>query len=121
MAIIGYMEGTDPALLSKLVALGHETYPLGNGWDNHGKYIRHITQSDGIKLIIGYLHKFVPTQSPNLTPMDMLVHFKTFGIPIVVITPEDYVAKAKEILGAAADFSLIMTPQMAYERVPAML
>ena len=121
MAIIGYMEGTDSALLSKLVVLGHETLPLGNGWDNHGKYIRHITQSDGINLIVGYLHKFVPTKSTNLTPADMLLQFKTIGIPIVVLVTEEYLVKAKDTLSSAADFAQVMSPQMAFDKVAEMV
>jgi len=39
MAIIGYLEGTNPDVLSSLIARGHDTVPIGNGWDNHGKYI----------------------------------------------------------------------------------
>ena len=39
MKIIGYMQGTDPQVLTQLLLEGYETYPLSNVFDNHGKNI----------------------------------------------------------------------------------
>ena len=63
MKIIGYMLGTDPEVLTQLLLEGYETLPLSNGYDNHGKYITHLTTEDHISLIVGYLHKFLPLAS----------------------------------------------------------
>ena len=35
MKIIGYMEGTDPKVLTQLLLDGYETFPLSNVFDNH--------------------------------------------------------------------------------------
>lgn len=37
MAIVGYWEGTELALLSKLYAQGYAGLPLGNGVDDYGR------------------------------------------------------------------------------------
>ena len=62
MATIGYLEGTDPLVLSRLAVKGIGTLPLSNGFDNHGKFINTITEHDQISLVVGYLHKIMRTQ-----------------------------------------------------------
>ena len=37
MKNIGYLSGIDPDFLTKMVCMGYETTPLGNGEDQHGK------------------------------------------------------------------------------------
>ena len=57
MKIVGYLDGTDGLFLTNLAIKGVDTLPLSNGWDNHGKYLGHITKQDNIALVVGYLHK----------------------------------------------------------------
>ncbi len=42
MKTIGYLEGTNPEFLTKLVCMGYNTVPIGNDTDNHGKNIAFI-------------------------------------------------------------------------------
>ena len=56
MARIGYFEGTDPLLLTRLAVEGIETLPLSNTWDHYGKYVNHLYR-DEVDVIVGYLHK----------------------------------------------------------------
>ena len=62
MVTVGYLEGTDPVMLSRLAAGGVGTLPLSNGVDNHGKFINAITERDEIDLVVGPLHKIMHTQ-----------------------------------------------------------
>jgi hypothetical protein len=85
MKKIGYMDGTDPLLLTKLAVAGVETAPLGNGYDNVGRYLGYINPADGIDAVVGYFHKFLPLEDSN--------------IPVFVVVPKEDAAKAKEEMG----------------------
>ncbi len=111
MCIVGYLEGTDPLFLSRLVAKGYDTMPISNGADNHGKYIGLVTKNDGIGVIVGYFHKIVPPADMNLTCSDILYSAKLHKIPVVLIAPEDVHEEAKKILGDAASDLVILTNQ----------
>jgi hypothetical protein len=67
MGLIGYFEGTDPLVLANLSIVGHSTMPLGNGFDNHGKYVGHITKDDNVSVVVGYFHKIMPSESGSLS------------------------------------------------------
>jgi hypothetical protein len=88
MKKVGYLEGTDPVILTRLTARGVDTYPLGNGADNHGKYIGFIDRSDNIALVVGYLHKVVPL-TEQTTPQDLLRPCQLNKIPVLLIVPSD--------------------------------
>jgi len=66
MKKIGYMDGTDSFLLTKLAAAGVETVPLGNGFDNAGRYIGYLNPSDEVEAVVGYFHKFLPLKGSNV-------------------------------------------------------
>ncbi|MHA2026851.1 MAG: hypothetical protein ACW98U_13210 [Candidatus Thorarchaeota archaeon] len=114
MKTIGYFDGTDSMLLTKLAAYGFCTFPLGNEWDGHGKIVTNLEPGD-VDLIITYLHKLLPprdtVKGPIPTPVDLLFRAKTHSIPIFVVVPTDLQEKAKDLLGEAADFVRIVTPQ----------
>jgi hypothetical protein len=99
MEKIGYMDGTDPLLLTKLAAAGVETAPLGNGYDNAGRYIGYLNPADGIDAIVGYFHKFLPLEDSNVCAADLLKPTTIHNIPVFVIVPKEYAARAKEIMG----------------------
>jgi hypothetical protein len=114
MVTIGYMEGTDSGLLTKLAASGAETLPLGNGWDGHGQYIAHLNVGDGVNAVVGYYHKFVPLSGSNLTPSDLLKSCKICGIKIFVIADRDDHGKVEKELGeVAADVRLADPSEVA--------
>lgn len=95
MKIIGYMEGTDPKVLTQLLLDGYETFPLSNVFDNHGKNITLITTEDHIALVVGYLHKFIPI-APQFSLTDILSSVKVYKIPVLFIVPKDIQDKAGE-------------------------
>ena len=99
MKIVGYMEGTNPEVMTNLLLDGYETIPLSNGWDNHGKYIAHLNRNDNIAMIVGYLHKFLPV-SKEYSIGDMLSSIKVYKIPVVFVVPKAKQAKAKKLLSS---------------------
>jgi hypothetical protein len=106
MKIIGYMQGTDPQVLTQLLLEGYETYPLSNVFDNHGKNITLVTTEDHISLVVGYLHKFIPI-APQFGMTDILSSVKVYKIPIIFIVPEDIQEKASELVAdMGIDFKL---------------
>ena len=106
MKIIGYMQGTDPQVLTQLLLEGFETYPLSNVFDNHGKHITLVTTEDHISLIVGYLHKFMPV-APQFSMTDILSSVKAYKIPIIIIVPEEIQEKAADLVAdMGIDFKL---------------
>jgi hypothetical protein len=99
MKKIGYMDGTDPLLLSKLAAAGAETVPLGNGYDNAGRYIGYLNPSDGIDAVVGYFHKFLPLEGANICASDLLKPCQIHNVPVYVIVAKEDQANAKKIMG----------------------
>lgn len=98
MKVIGYMEGTNSELLTNLLLEGFETLPLSNGWDNHGKYIAHVSRTDNLALVVGYLHKFIPVAREFRIGEDILSSLKVYRIPAVFIVPKGKQEKAKKFL-----------------------
>ena len=120
MKTIGYFDGTDSILLTKLAASGFCTLPLGNEWDNHGKIASHL-EPDEVNLIIAYLHKLLPPRDevkrPIPLPIDLLYPAKTYDIPVLVVVPKEFHNKAKNLLGEAVDFVNLVTPDELEENV----
>jgi len=121
MAIVGYMEGTDPALLTKIAAAGVETLPLGNGWDNHGLNITYINAGDGIDVVIGYFHKFSPMSGVSITPDDMLKSCVVNKIKVLVIAEKADHDKVKKLLGESGKNVDLIDPKEAGERLMALV
>jgi hypothetical protein len=121
MAIVGYMEGTDPALLTKIAAAGVETLPLGNGWDNHGLNITYINASDGIDVVIGYFHKFSPMSGVSITPDDMLKSCVVNNIKVLVMAEKADHEKVKKLLGESGKKVDLIDPKEAGERLMALV
>jgi hypothetical protein len=99
MKKIGYMDGTDPLLLSKLAAAGVETAPLGNGYDNAGRYIGYLNPADGIDAVVGYFHKFLPLNDSNVCAADLLKPCQIHNIPVYIIVAQEDRANAQKIMG----------------------
>ncbi len=98
MKTIGYMEGTNSELLTNLLVDGVDTLPLSNGWDNHGKFIAHISRTDHISAVVGYLHKFFALSMEPKIEEDILSSLKAYKIPTVFIVPKAKQDKAKKLL-----------------------
>lgn len=112
MALIGYMEGTDPDLLSSLCAQGNDTLPLGNGTDGHGKYIAHVTGSDDFDVIISYLHKLISvTGMENVSIDDRLFACRRHDIPVIIVVPDKFREKAKEKMDESRGYVDLVSPE----------
>lgn len=121
MGTVGYMEGTDPLILTRLNLEGIGTLPLGNGFDGHGKYVGHLTRQDDVSLVITYLHKVLPTVDMTIDAKDFLVACRTHKIPVLVIAPADKHDRAREMLGDIASHVTMVAPDEVYERALAIL
>ncbi len=118
MSLIGYMEGTDPDLLSSLCAQGHDTAPLGNGTDGHGKYIAHITSTDGFDVVIAYLHKLVSVSGmEHVTIDDRLFACRRHDVPVILVVPSDLKDKAKERMEESREYVVLASPEELEEKV----
>jgi hypothetical protein len=101
MKTVGYLEGTDPEFLTKLVCMGYKTLPIGNDTDNHGKNIAFISIADKIDLIVGYLHKVSPLPSVTKSLKEFLTPGIIHHIPILLLAPKETLANAKKIVSEA--------------------
>jgi len=117
MAIVAYLEGTDPLVLTRLAAEGIGTIPVSNGFDDHGKYVNHITSGDGVSVVIGYLHKVMPTSVMTMTPRDLLFACVTLNIPVLLIAAKSDHQKAKGLLGDVVDHVRVVDPAELYDAV----
>jgi len=97
MKVIGYMEGTDPNVLTSLVVDGFDTLPLSNGWDNHGKHLTLLNPADNVSLVVGNLHKFVRLEDKSIFSA-MLSTVKAYEIPVFFVVAKDQHAAAKGLV-----------------------
>ena len=98
MKTVGYMEGTNSEFLTDLIVEGVDTLPLSNGWDNHGKFVAHLTRTDNVSVVVGYLHKFYTIGLDSKIVDDIFSSLKAYKIPVVFIVPKDKQEKAKNLL-----------------------
>ena len=120
MKTVGYFDGTDSNLLTKLAASGFRTLPLGNEWDNHGKIASHLVPGE-VDLIITYLHKLLPGRETVKkilpAPLDLLYPAKSYDIPVFVVIPKEFHKEGEKILGEVANFAEIVSPDELEEKV----
>jgi hypothetical protein len=121
MGIIGYFEGTDPLVLANLSIAGHQTLPLGNGFDNYGKFVAHLTEGDKIDIVVGYFHKVIPTADMTITAEDILAPVIKLNIPILLICGRENYGMAKELLGDMADRIRLAAPERMEEAIHNMI
>ena len=107
MKTVGYLEGTDPEFLTKLVCMGYKTLPIGNDIDNHGKNIAFISIADKIDLIVGYLHKVSPLPGMTKSLTDFLTPGIIHHISILLLAPKETLIDAKKIVSKATTSKFI--------------
>jgi len=107
MKTVGYLEGTDPEFLTKLVCMGYKTLPIGNDIDNHGKNIAFISIADKIDLIVGYLHKVSPLPAVTKSLKEFLTPGIIHQIPILLLAPKETLTNAKKIVSEATTSTYI--------------
>jgi hypothetical protein len=117
MANVGYLEGTDPEVLTRLAVRNIGTVPISNGFDGHGKYINHLVPSDHIAVVVGYLHKLLPTPERVMTPKDLLFSCMTHSIPVLLIAPKPDHAAARTALGDAGQYVQLADPADVYDAI----
>jgi len=115
LARIGYFEGTDPLLLSKLAAEGVETLPVANTWDGHGKMVNHLTKGE-VNIVVGYLHKVIPAEPLRTAALPIMVDnilsaCKVHDIPVLLIVPAALREKAEKILSGTEVKIQIVSPE----------
>jgi len=115
MATVGYFEGTDPSVLTRLAVSGIETLPLSNGFDGHGKYVNHLGKGE-VDVVIAYLHKLTPASGVPTSPKDMLFACKIQSIPVLIVAPRDSHEAAKKPLGDAT-YSGIIAPEDLFDEI----
>ena len=101
MKTVGYLEGTDPEFLTKLVCMGYKTLPIGNEIDNHGKNIAFISIADKVDLIVGYLHKVSPLPTMTKSLKQYLTPGIIHHIPILLLAPKETLPHARKIVSEA--------------------
>jgi hypothetical protein len=115
MATVGYLEGLDPLLLTRLAIKGVGTLPLSNGFDNHGKFISNVTEREGLDVIVGYLHKVLRTQRQGFFAEDLLQSCRDCQIPVWLLVPEADQAAARQILGSVSEWVSLVDPDRLYD------
>ena len=95
--------------------------PLGNGFDNYGKYVGHVTKDDNISVVVGYFHKVLPTHEMEMTIKDVLWTCIKLKIPILLICGREYYGEAKELLGELAENIRLTAPDRTEEALRDMI
>jgi hypothetical protein len=117
MPTVGYLDGVDPLMLTRLAVRGVGTLPVSNGFDNHGKFINAITERDAIDLVVGHLHKLLRTQRQGFLVEDLLDSCYSCQIPILVIAPREDHDRARLLRGRANDRLILVGPDEAYSEI----
>lgn len=115
--MIGYFEGTDSELLTRLISRGHDTLPLGNGIDNYGLYVGDITEKDGIDVVIGYLHKAMTNKGEKITAEDVLSACTELEIPVLLMIPAEEIRNLKKRLGSLSPTAQFIEPSHVLKEV----
>lgn len=115
--VVGYFEGTDPLLLTKLVVNGIDTFPVSNGYDNHGKQVAYLTKKDGVDVVVGYFHKAVPTEGMEMTIRDIFFACGHYNIPALLIVPDDLHSSAAKSTGGLPDGIKLVSPANIFDEV----
>jgi hypothetical protein len=110
---IGYFEGTDSILLTRLVCAGYDTLPISNGYDNHGANVRLIDGQNRYDLLVGYIHKiFAPDtrDKGSLTYQDLFHLCKTYGVPLLLEVPAELHDTDRALLKGAPESVQFVDP-----------
>lgn len=111
---IGYFEGTDANLLTRLVCEGYDTMPVSNGYDSHGRHVRLINEEKRYDLLIGYLHKIYAPDSLEMTDYanhdDVFQICRTYHVPLMMVIPEELQKKARDLFDEVPDIVHFVDP-----------
>ena len=108
--VVGYFEGTDPVWLTSLIARGHDTLPVSNGYDGHGKNVRLFSAKDKVDAVIGYLHKVVAPRRWEASTEDILHGCFTYNVSVLLAVPQELHEEAGKLLGPVAGKVQLVDP-----------
>jgi hypothetical protein len=112
---VGYFEGTDSTLLTALVLDGHDTIPVSNGLDNHGRHVRLINDKNRVDLLVAYVHKIVAPEREArehgvVTFQDVFHICRIYDIPLLLEIPAALQPQAVELLENPPDIVKLVDP-----------
>ena len=119
--VIGYMEGTDPVLLTTLAVNGCSVEPFSNGIDGHGLSIQMIHKERKPDLIVCHLHKLLPSPGMDITVSKLLYRPCVFGIPIIIICPKECQEKVGELAPDLPDCAYLADPADVISKIREMI
>lgn len=108
--IIGYFEGTDPAVLTSLICAGYDTLPIANGFDDHGKHIMMFNAEKRLDLVIGYFHKVISPVGSGISTRDILHACITYSMPTLLVCPAENHQAAQELIGESSGIITLVDP-----------
>jgi len=108
--LVGYFEGTDPALLTTLICAGYDTLPIANGFDEHGKHILLFNAENKLDLVIGHLHKVISPVGSDVSARDILHTCITYQMPTLLVCPAEHHATAREMVGEYGEIVSLVDP-----------
>jgi len=119
--IIGYLEGTDSIWLTNLQLAGYDTLPVSNGQDGHGLNIRQVGPQQHLALVVGYLHKLVPSPGADVTAKDLLHATNVYEVPVLIVCPSAQHAGARKRLGDIPANATLIDPSEIVQKVKTIL
>jgi hypothetical protein len=117
MAKVGYLEGVDPLVLTRLALRGVGTLPVSNGFDNHGKFLNSISERDEVVLVVGHLHKLLGPRLQTIFLADILGACRQCNIPVLVLVPEAEQAIARQALVKAGEIVRLVDPPHLWDEL----
>lgn len=108
--LVGYFEGTDPVLLTSLICAGHDTLPIANGFDEHGKHIMLFNTQHKLDLVVGYLHKVISPVGSDTTIREILHTCITYDMPTLLVCPKEHHAEAQKLIGDVPNIVSLVDP-----------
>ena len=87
--VVGYFEGTDPAVMTSLICDDCDTIPISNGFDNYGQHVRLFNVENKVDLMVGYLHKIIAPIGADTQAEDVMHVCEIYQIPFLVIVPQE--------------------------------
>jgi hypothetical protein len=98
---VGYFEGTDAKLLTRLVMSGFDTLPVSNGSDHHGQSVMLVNNQNRYDILIGYLHKITAAEDEAVQTHHIFHICKTYGIPLLLEVPHRLQEAAHRVIADA--------------------
>lgn len=121
MSKIGYLEGTDPLVLDKLVLQGHKLISLGDDKDGYSRNLLHISRFDRIDLVLARFYKLkelIQSYGVPVSVADAFERCREAGTEIVVVaSPGTKSLIREELRGWEVGKIKVVPSEEVFERV----